>query len=288
MDIIPKKLAIYYGYPSLVNNSSGNLISAVNIFRNYDMLIFGSSLEQLSHPDHNNTEFIIRHSSLANTKVYGYIDSILTTNQIKNRIDLWKSMGIKGIFVDRFGFDYSVYRTKQNLILDYIHSKNLEAFVNAWNIDDVFSNNIHPICNSQGIPSNINSNDWYLAQSYQIINGVHQNVNDWKSKSDKMIYYKQLFGTRMATTTTYDNSQFDQEKMNYAYFSTILFNFDAFSFGEHNFSASNSQLPYRTRKPFLGTKFVSNISEKNGIYTRETNIAIKLDTVNHTIDTLIN
>lgn len=285
--LIPKKLAIYYGYPSLVNGSAGNLNSAVNTFKNYDMVVFGAGLEQSTHPDHNNTISIINNSNMANTKAFGYIDSTLSINTFKNRVDLWTSMGVKGIFADRFGYDFSVSRAKQNQILNYIHSKNLIAFVDAWNVDDVFGNSINITYNPLATPSVINSNDWYLAQSYQIINGVYQNESDWKTKVDKMVNYKQTFGTKIATTTTYDTSPFDQSKMDYAYFSTVLYNFDAYSWGENNYSASDNLLPFRTRKIFYGNKFVVPISSNSGIYTHRTNIGFYLNTTTHTVDTLI-
>ncbi|ARF08692.1 hypothetical protein Catovirus_1_742 [Catovirus CTV1] len=283
--LTPKKLAIYYGYPSLVNGSAGDVNSAVNVFKDYDMIIFGSGLEEISHADHNKTCNII--SNILTTNVFGYIDSTISIHNFKNRVDKWLKMGVKGIFADKFGYDFSVSRSKQNQILDYIHSKSIIAFVNAWNPDDVFSSSVNVTYNPNGSPSVINSDDWYLAQSYQIINGVHQNVNDWKSKSDKMKNYKQVFGTKMACCTTYDISQFDQKKMDYAYFSTILYGFDAFCFGENNFSATNSLLPYRTRKQFYGSTFITDINSNSGIYKRNVNVGLFLNTNSHVIDTII-
>lgn len=284
--MIPKILAIYYGYPSLINNSNGNISNAINILKNYDMIIFGSGLEQSSHSDHKNTKNIILHPNMINTKVYGYIDSTISINQFKNKTDNWQKLGVKGIFADRFGYDFSISRSKQNQILDYIHSKNLQAFVNAWNVDDVFGNNINIPSNPTGIVSHIGPNDWYLAQSYQIYNGVYQSVQDWKDKSDKMTFYKQKFGTKMATCSTWNTSQFDQSKMDYAYFSTILYNFDAYCFGEYNFS-TDSQLPFRSRKEFIGTNFVTNIVQNQNKFSRNFNVGIKLDTANHTINYII-
>ncbi len=89
--ILPGKLAVYYGYPSLVNGAYGNLNAAATVFSNYDIVVFGNSLQfpqsysdhpeqnhyagcdQNSHYDHNNTVGIITRLNNVGTKVYGYI-----------------------------------------------------------------------------------------------------------------------------------------------------------------------------------------------------------------------
>lgn len=42
--LLPGKLAIYYGYPSLVNGSNGNLNVATEVFNDYDIVVFGDGL----------------------------------------------------------------------------------------------------------------------------------------------------------------------------------------------------------------------------------------------------
>lgn len=279
---IPKKLAIYYGYPSLINGSDGNLSSAINVFKIYDQIIFGAGLEYTSHPDHNNTINIINNSNMSNVQSFGYIDSTISIDLFEERVILWKQMGIKGIFCDQFGYDFENTRADQNNILDYIHNNGLIAFVNAWNCDDVFASNIVPIYNTLGISSTINSNDWFLAQSYQIINNNYQTANDWLTRSDKLSTYSLSIGTKIAcVTTTDDSNQFDQNKMDYAYYSCALYNFHSFGWGEYNFSASTAQLLFRTRLPIYGTKFSGDIISNNGIFERQNNIGIELNTNDH-------
>ena len=64
-----------------------------------------------------------------NDDIFAY-RQLLYRNQTK--IDNWAAMGVKGVFVDRFGYDFGVSRANQNQIVDYIHSKNISAFVNAY------------------------------------------------------------------------------------------------------------------------------------------------------------
>jgi hypothetical protein len=280
---IPKKLAIYYSFPSLVNGAAGNITAAVNTFKNYDMVVFGEGLEKNSHPDHSETVSIIADPNMANTEVYGYIDGTRALNDFKTRVDQWKTTGAKGILVDRFGYDFGVSRLTQNTYINYIHSKNMNAFIDVWNPDDVFSPAIDLSYNPTGLACVVNSNDIYMAESFQIINGIYQDPTFWKTKSEKMINYRNTFGTKMACTTTYNNTAFSQSKMDYAYYSCILYNFDAFCWGEFNYSASNNSLPFRTRKVFYGNKFVNNIIEYPAKFNRNTNIGIHIDTVNHTV-----
>jgi len=222
MSITPKKLAIYFAYPSLVNGSAGNITSAVNVFKAYDQVVFGKTLEKKSHPDYNKTVSIIAQLNPLNVSVYGEIDCTLSFSSIKQSINQWQGMEVKGIYCNKIGYDYNVNRSTQNQILNYIHSKNLEGFVNVWVPDDIFSSAVNSTYNPTGVSSVINSNDWYLATSYQIINGVYQTVSDWTTKANKMATYKQQFGTKMACITTADsNNTFTQNMMDYAKFSTI-------------------------------------------------------------------
>ncbi|AYV78850.1 MAG: hypothetical protein Edafosvirus39_3 [Edafosvirus sp.] len=283
--IVPKKLAIYYGIPSLVNNSNSSITSAVNTFKQYDLLVLGDGPEVPSHQDHNNTISIINDANMINTQVYGYIDSTISISSFTTKVSQWKAMGnVKGIFCDRFGYDFNVTRTKQNSILNLVHSNNLKAFVDAWNPDDVFSSQIQNPNNLTGTATVIKNTDIYLAQSYQIINGDYQDPTFWKAKADKMQSYKQTFGTLMACVTTYDTRAYDQTKADYAYYSCILYNFDSWGFGEYLYSAPSSLLPFRPRKDVLGTKFVNDITlPAGGVYDRNVNIGIHIDTYTHTV-----
>src|SRR5262245_56256050 len=78
----PSRLAIYYGYPSLVNGAGGNLNAATAHFSAFDIVVLGDGLEHLVHPDHANTTQIIADLTAGGTEVYGYIDMGVTTQNL--------------------------------------------------------------------------------------------------------------------------------------------------------------------------------------------------------------
>lgn len=281
ININVKKLAIYYGYPSGLNYdvNSWNLDKVADDFAQYDMVVLGSGLESSSHQDHNNTKSILGKTAVQNVEFAGYIDTIDGQTANETKIDNWTNMGsnVTIIFCDKFGYDFSVTRQQQNSLVDYIHNKGLKAFVNAWDVNDVFD----------GTPAHkLDSNDWYLAESYQITNGSYQTETQWRDKSNDMISYRSSEGVNMACVTTYDSSSsFSQDKFNYAYMSCVLDNFQAFGFGEYNFSSSSALMPYRTRPSFYGNKFTGNITNSNSVYERETNIGIHVNASNHRVST---
>lgn len=295
-NITPGKLAIYYSYPSSVNGTY-TVDGAANVFKDYDLVVFGAGLEDSTHPDHQNTIDIINHPLMANTKVFGYIDSTLSLDVIQGKIDNWYNMGVAGFFMDRFGYDYNVTREKQREIVWSIHEKGdntKRAFVNAWNPDDVFSPNVDATNNPNGLATRLGANDYYLAESFTIINGQYDDadtdnngIKDWQDKATKMINYRTTFGTKMTAVTTYDASAFDQNKMDYAYFAAVMNNFDSFAWGEQNYSASSAQLPFRTRKSFFGNNFVGSVVINGNVYFRYCNVGITVNTNTHTVDTLI-
>jgi len=289
----PQKLAIYYGWPSAVNGAGGNVNTAVLTFKEYDLVVFGAGLEDPAHGDHANTNAIINHVDMAGTKVFGYIDATLTLNSIQEKIDAWESMGVYGIFLDQFGYDFGVNREKQREIVWCIHEKNgLKAYVNAWNVDDVFDNAVNPTYNPAGLDTRLEAGDYYLAESFAIMNGAYDDtdsdsngIKDFQDKADKMNNYKSTFGVLMTACTTADSSPFDQAKADYSYFASLMNEFDAWCYGEEFFSASSASLPMVTRKPYSGSKFTGPIVHNAGVFTRQTNVGIEVDTVNHTADT---
>jgi len=281
------KLAIYYGWPSSVNGTF-TVPGAAAVFGQYNLVVWGAGLEDPTHPDHANDIAIIADPQMAHTKVYGYINSTdpFATNQ--TNIDNWALMGVKGIFCDRFGYDFGVSRASQNQLVDYIHSKGLSAFVNAFVPEDAFSTDANATYNPNRDACHLGSNDWYLAESYQIINDVYDEASHWVTKSNSMKKYKGDTGTKMATITTTLSGVYDQDKFDYAYFSTLVYGFDACGWGEENFSAVSAQLPFRPRKKFYGKKYDGNQIAVNGdVYSIGTNVGFEVNTTTHTVDYLL-
>lgn len=292
MSITPRKLAHYYGFPSLVRSSGDPLpapdtANAINVFKEYDMVVFGNGISDPSHPDHDNTTTIISGLSTEGTDTYGYVDA--TKPFLGAFIDCsnWKDMGVTGIFFDQFGYDFSVSRIRQNALVSFVRFLGLHSYVNAWNVDDVFSSDVDANMNPLGLSPVIDADDWYLAESYQIILNNYQTVSDWRTKSDKMLGYRSTFGTKMAAVTTTNDQPFEQGKADYSYYSSVLDGLDSWGWGEQFFSASDNLLPFRTRKAVFGTSFDSGISEDNGVFERDTNVGVLVDTNNNTVDYIL-
>ncbi|CAF3628483.1 unnamed protein product [Rotaria sp. Silwood1] len=232
---VPKYLAIYYGWPSLVENSQGNVTAASNWFGKFDLIVFGDGIWKTTHGDHLKTQTIIRNLIALGKKVCGYVDLGVSTQnlnetQMREAVDGWSTMGANGIFWDDAGFDYGVTRQRQSNMIQYCHSKNMNVIMNAWNPDDIFS----------GANVQLNSNDIYLLESYLISNGKYLLLTDWKIKANKCANYQKLLGVKMACLSTPNtNDQFTQ-----AWFGTAMYNFDYFQATDITYSASNNKLAF--------------------------------------------
>jgi len=95
---VPKYLAIYYGWPSLVENSQGNVTKASNWFEKFDLIVFGDGIWKNTHGDHLKTQTIIQNLIAYNKKVFGYVDLGVSTQnlsdvQMREAVDGWSTMG---------------------------------------------------------------------------------------------------------------------------------------------------------------------------------------------------
>ena len=123
----PEKLAIYYGWPSLVNDADGDVNVAAADFANFDIVVLGDGLEHPAHGDHDKTEQIISQLVVSGTEVYGYIDMGVTTQNLslataQAYVDEWDAMGVTGIFWDDVGYDFGVDRARQVALMRRIRS----------------------------------------------------------------------------------------------------------------------------------------------------------------------
>jgi hypothetical protein len=262
--VYPEKLAFYYGWPSVVNNANGDTALATQVFKDYDIVVFGNGLDAPAHGDHIRTETIIGALTPLGTRVYGYVDlcmqgggscSGLTMDELKAGTDRWLAMGASGIFLDQAGYDYGVSRDRLNEIVDYIHSKNMSAFVNVWDPDDAFSPASDPDLNPQGTSTHLGANDYCLMESFGVTLSEYQELSFFLAKSQKGLKWKQLYGTKIATVNTIaaTNPAFNAEQFAYVWWLTLLYGFDAMAWGETcYFSAETNSLPFHPRPDVPG------------------------------------
>lgn len=311
----PKKLLVYYGWPSVINGcSSSNLACAEAVFSQYDVVVLGDGLEFTSHGDHNNTQTII--NDLPNTQFYGYV-SLANPNggtgldSIKTDIEAWKAMGIFGIFLDEFGYDYTVdgsanyvTRDRQNAAVNCVHGnkisdsydcsadKKLPVIANAWHPEDALdklpgSNNNNP----SAIPTALGSDsvkDFYFYESYQYSDSPagYVSISDWQTKATKLHNYLANFpNVGVMAITRAPSSDNAQNIASWAWYSAMLDQFDAVGWSDPFFSAPDSKVtlinwPSISNPGDLTT--TAGASPNPRVYTMNTSTgALVLDTAAH-------
>ncbi len=225
----PKTLLIYYGWPSALNSAVNgwNLANVAADLGQYDYVVLGDELEKASHGDHNNTVTILAHQAMANTVVFGYIDLGVTTqnltiDEVKLRIDEWKATGAAAIFLDDFGYDFGTTRARQNAVVSYAHAQGLPVMANAWRPEDAFGSDVDPTYNPAGLAPSLNSSDFYLYESHQIIVGQYATAADWQNKAQVVAGYKAALGFKVMSVTTNDaNNGYAEDKFFYAWCSAL-------------------------------------------------------------------
>ncbi len=179
-----EKVCLYYGYPICLDepNTNWDIDAVCEVYGQYDVVVFGDSYQNPEQEVYSETCQIVAklRNDYPNIKLAGYVplgldeswaDSNLSIEQVKARIDQWYNItGMNGIFLDEFGFDYSVSRTRQNEAVDYVHSKGMFVVANSWEQRYVFSTEnlyldwlgFHG--NPTNAPTHLTSNDYSLLE----------------------------------------------------------------------------------------------------------------------------
>lgn len=174
-------------------------------------------------------------------KIFGYIamgaegtDPLPDMTALKTGVDRIAAEGWYGVFLDRFGYDYKETRARQNEIVDYCHSKNLKAFANAWNIDDVLGSQINPTYNPSGTPTSLALGDWALLEAFLMSNsGYTSDAYTAIEKYTKAKNYKESLGVNICCLSDQRDAATQDEAMEDAklsYLTAIAFGFDGWWF----------------------------------------------------------
>ncbi len=313
------RLAIYYGYPSLVNRANGDVEKAANVFSAYDVVILGDGLE---FPDKQSGRYppgdpeehqkVLRiitavRDRKPGTRFYGYVclgeipspkgEKIsLTSGQLEERVRLWKHMGVAGIFLDEAGYDFTVVtRKRQNMAVRIIHELGLSAFMNAYFLDHLFSVEDHlPYAdgaakNPERLPPLLDRRDVFLLESFQVRNGNYENASAWQARLNQALDYRQRYGAHIfATTTTTEQEPLSTEKFNYAWWTALLYGLDGFGWGEPNFAALSNALP--DRRCSLESTMLPDFEQSSAVGSDNTrfwrkagNFLVVGDTITHSV-----
>lgn len=241
----PRKLLIYYGWPSAINGSNGDVSKALEHYEYYDDIVFGETLEETSHGDHENTKEIITKLNEKGKRVFGYITANDFTGgapEVDFKILRWSKFDITGLLVDEFGLDFpNMSRSRQNQVLDTMREYNLTPIMNAWDPNDVF-------LEVEGVRANVKPGDIYLSESFMITEGQPQNPSLTNSKAVKLIELQKQFDFDIfAVTTDSPFTSWDQKEYDLAYNTAGILGYNSVGWGEHGFGGPTSII--NTRKP---------------------------------------
>lgn len=208
-----KQMLLYYGNPIELNDSM-TVEKAAKIYSKYDMIVFNANIEEPNHAYHDNTKSIVARVKELNptVEVFGYIHShdpelrdtassqpFLTIPEVDAKCKKWRDLiGATGIFLDAFGYDYWVTRTRQNELLDTVHSNGMNAITNSWMVDYVFSkenysfNNGLIQTNPSNVQINLGPNDYYLFENHIYRRSYYTDGIQESNDSDRVhqaVYY---------------------------------------------------------------------------------------------------
>jgi hypothetical protein len=253
----PKRLAIFYGIPSLVNGAGGDTVRAAAALAEYDLVVFGDGLEfddvvparkpaGAGPVEYARTKAIVARlaASPRRTAVFGYIDlgrsQQLALDEIAARVARWKGLGAAGIFYDEAGADFGVDRARQNAAVEAAHAAGLRVVLNAFNPDDVFRTE------TGGVKPRLAAGDAYLLESFAVRNGVAEDPRGWNDRLERAKRGAAATGVAIWATTTTDG-RFAPDLMTHAWHAAVRAGVEAFSWGEPSFGSVDSRLPFRPR-----------------------------------------
>ncbi len=123
----------YYGYP-IGFKGIWEANAVIDAMSKYQVYVCGAGYENPDQEVYASTVQIITALRARGTKVYGYVrmGPSNTDAQRKTAIDRWVTIGVDGIFLDEYGFDFAVTRSQQIDIVGYAHGKQLPVTANSW------------------------------------------------------------------------------------------------------------------------------------------------------------
>ena len=280
--IRPKNVLVYYGFPSAINNA-WSVPAAAQEFGAYQYVLWGEGLNNPSHPDYSNAVAIANHEATAQTRFFGYVDIGVNTrnlpmSDIQAQITSWHSMGLDGVHLDNFGYDFGTTRARQNAAVDFSHALGLTVVANAFRPEDAFGDVADPVHNPTGAAPRLGASDFYFYESHAVRLGQYEDASTWEARSDSVEAFRLRIGFRVlsiTTTGTDDPGAYDEAAFFYAWHAALLYGHEATGWSEYGYSAggaSNGQAPFRAR-PTLdpGDAFVGPVRHTGSVHTRSTN-----------------
>jgi hypothetical protein len=251
----PQRLAIYYGYPTLVEGAGGDVPRAVRTFAMYDAIVLGDGLEL----GRDATDAALRaeytrltqlvpalHATARQPALWGYIDlgrsQHLTLAAIAHRIDAWKQLGVGGIFFDEAGRDFGVTAAHRRAAVRAAHDRGLAVFMNAFDANDLFEGWSAGRSDDAG---GLGPGDALLIESFAVREGVRETAAANAKRAADALAWRTRTGVRVFATTT-AAGPFDAAAFEFAWRQAAALGVDGFGWGEPQFSA-DTRLPWHER-----------------------------------------
>lgn len=261
----PLRLAVYYGYPSLVNGAAGRLDVAVAAFAPYDVVMLGDGLEfgdgaeprMAGAREHAFVRTLIErlHHGARKTRVFGYVDlghtQQLSLAAVADRIARWSDTGADGVLLDEAGYDFGVTRTRQNTAIRLAHARGLSACLNAYRLADVFGGERVPLNangggNPDGLATILSARDAVLLESFAVRNGIAESPARTTARIREALQARAVLGTRLfALGTAADDN--DAAPASYGWWAAAAASMDAYGWGTPAYGAPDSRLPWVAR-----------------------------------------
>lgn len=253
-----KNLLIYYGYPNSFNSSSNGWDNkkVAEDMAQYQVIVLGDGLQQISHADHANTVSIVSKLKVLNPNIliFGYVTVNQTYANFKTKVNDWKdNVVVHGIFFDEAGYDYGTVATNGraafNDKVDYVHSKGLNCFINSWKLSYILgieNDTTYPntTWNPDLVESNLNNHDIYLFESIAI--NTQSYTNDYE---DKSTWYNRIseiknyinYGIKFAFSCVINNNHANGQNLyEFAFISALMGRADMFGSSDENYGSSSA------------------------------------------------
>jgi hypothetical protein len=256
----PQRLAIYYGYPSLMNGARGDLDAVVAQLSPYDVIVLGDGLEFAAgngvHAEHVEHAFTLRliarlARSPRRLSVFGYVDlghtQRLPLGAVADRVERWAAMGVGGVFFDEAGYDFGVTRDRQNSAIRAARTHGLRACLNAFQPEDVFGDAPVPLNpagggNPTGVRSEMSEGDAILIEPFAVGAGAKEAPAALTSRLRAAARGRQRFGSSVFAIAA--GGEDDKAAAEFGWWLASAFGVDAYGWSEPGYGAAASTLKW--------------------------------------------
>ncbi len=267
--VVPASFALYYGWPSAVNGASGAVDAVVETFARFPVLVLGDGLQQEAHPDHAATATVLQRLEASATRVFGYVDLGIRTQNLPvatvlSYAQAWRGLGVAGIFLDDAGADFGVDLARRREVVAALHRVGLRVILNAHAPADALAEAV-----------GLRPGDGYLFESFLISDGHVEPTRDQLAKADQTLRLAAGTGVDVyAVATGPEDDPLLATKRDYAWWMCALYGFKYFQYTTIDYGAGAARLTaWQPEPPDLGSRYLDETVEhlwESGTHRRRT------------------